>query len=513
MVLLRSIATVGGMTMVSRVFGFLRDILIAGTLGAGPVADAFFVAFRFPNLFRSLFAEGAFTAAFVPIFAGILESEGRARAVAFAQQAFSVLLWILLLFVVVVEMAMPLAITVLAPGFRTDPEKFDLAVTLSRIVFPYLLFVSLVALLAGVLNSLGKFAAAAAAPILLNLCMIAALLWLEPYAQTAGHALAWGVAVAGLVQFVWLWVVCARAGVPVRLPRPRLSPEVRTLLRRALPVALGAGIYQVNMMVNTMLASLLPVGAVSYLFYADRIHQLPIGVVGVAVGTALLPLMSRQLRAGHLAAAHHSQNRALEFSLLLTLPAATAMIVIAEPIIAALFQRGAFDAADARATASTLMALALGLPAYMLVKSLTPGYFARHDTRTPVKIAACTVMLNIALSLVLMGPLLYVGIALATSISAWANAIALAVILHRRGFLQFDARLSRRLPRTLAATAVMAGTLALVQWGLIDWLAGDQHHRVAALVLLVVSGLGSFALSAQLFGAAVWADIRALRRS
>jgi putative peptidoglycan lipid II flippase len=513
MVLLRSIATVGGMTMISRVFGFLRDILIAGTLGAGPVADAFFVAFRFPNLFRSLFAEGAFTAAFVPIFAGILESEGKARAAAFAQQAFSVLLWILLLFVVVVEMAMPLAITVLAPGFTTDPEKFDLAVTLSRIVFPYLLFVSLVALLAGVLNSLGKFAAAAAAPILLNLCMIAALLWLEPYTQTAGHALAWGVAVAGLVQFVWLWVVCARAGVPVRLPRPRLSPEVRTLLKRALPVALGAGIYQVNMMVNTMLASLLPVGAVSYLFYADRIHQLPIGVVGVAVGTALLPLMSRQLRAGHLAAAHHSQNRALEFSLLLTLPAATAMIVIAEPIIAALFQRGAFDAADARATASTLMALALGLPAYMLVKSLTPGYFARHDTRTPVKIAACTVMLNIALSLVLMGPLLYVGIALATSISAWANALALAVILHRRGFLKIDARLSRRLPRTLAATAMMAGTLILVQWGLNDWLAGDQHHRITGLTLLVAAGLASFVLGAQLFGAAAWADIRALRRS
>lgn len=513
MVLLRSIATVGGMTMISRVFGFLRDVLIAGTLGAGPIADAFFVAFRFPNLFRSLFAEGAFTAAFVPIFAGILEGEGKARAVAFAQQAFSVLLWILLLFVVIVEMAMPLAIIVLAPGFGADPEKFDLTVTLSRIVFPYLLFISLVALLAGVLNSLGRFAAAAAAPILLNLCMIAALLWLEPYTVTAGHALAWGVAAAGLIQFIWLWVACMRAGIPIRLPRPRLTPEVRTLMMRALPVALGAGIYQVNMMVNTMIASLLPVGAVSYLFYADRIHQLPIGVVGVAVGTALLPLLSRQLRAGHLSAAHYSQNRALELALLLTLPAAVAMAVIAEPITTALFQRGAFDVDDARATAVTLMALAVGLPAYMLVKTLTPAYFARQDTRTPVKIAACTVVLNIALNLVLMWPLLYVGIALATSLSAWANALALAVILYRRGFLKFDTRLSSRLPRTLAATAVMAGSLILVQWGLDDWLAGDQHQRIVALVLLVVIGLGSFALSAQVFGAAAWADLRALRRS
>ncbi len=513
MVLLRSIATVGGMTMISRVFGFLRDVLIAGTLGAGPVADAFFVAFRFPNLFRSLFAEGAFTAAFVPIFAGILEGEGKQRAVAFARQAFSVLLWILFLFVVVVEMTMPLAIMALAPGFTADPEKFDLTVTLSRIVFPYLLFISLVALLAGILNSLGRFAAAAAAPILLNLCMIAALLWLAPHAATAGHALAWGVAGAGVIQFLWLWIACVRAGVAIRLPRPRFTPAVRTLMTRALPVALGAGIYQVNMMVNTMIASLLPVGAVSYLFYADRIHQLPIGVVGVAVGTALLPLLSRQLRAGHTSAANYSQNRALELAFLLTLPAAAAMAVIAEPITMALFQRGAFDAEDARATAVTLMALALGLPAYMLVKSLTPAYFARQDTRTPVKIAACTVVLNIALNLVLMWPLLYVGIALATSLSAWANALALAIILYRRGFLEIDARLSSRLPRMLAATAVMAGTLTLVQWGLDDWLAGDQDQRIAALVLLVVVGLGTFALSAQQLGAAAWADLRALRRS
>lgn len=513
MVLLRSIATVGGMTMVSRVFGFIRDVLIAGVLGAGPVADAFFVAFRFPNLFRSLFAEGAFTAAFVPIFAGILEADGEAKARRFAEQAFSVLLWMLLVFVVAVEIAMPFAIMVLAPGFGDDPAKFALAVTFSRIVFPYLLFISLVALVAGVLNSLGRFAAAAATPILLNLFMIAAVLWLAPHAETAGHALAWGVAAAGVGQFVWLMIACGRAGVWLRLRRPRLTPQVRTLLKRAVPVAVGAGIYQVNMMVNTMIASVLPSGAVSYLFYADRIHQLPIGVVGVAVGTALLPLLSRQLRAGQDAAAHHSQNRALEFAILLTLPAAAAMMVIAEPIITTLFQRGAFTAADADATAATLIAMAVGLPAYMLVKSLTPGYFARHDTKTPVKIAAVTVVLNIVLNLVLMWPLLYVGVALATSLSAWANAVLLGVILYRRGHLKIDARLRARLPRMVLATVTMAAALALLEWGFAGWLDGDHGHRIAALAILVAGGLASFALCAQAFGAAGWADVRALRRS
>ena len=290
--LLRAITTVGGFTMMSRILGFVRDMLVAALLGAGPVADAFFVAFKFPNLFRRLFAEGAFAAAFVPLFAGKLESDGRDKAVAFAENALGILLISLAVFVAAIELAMPWVMHLIAPGFLDDPEKFSLTVLLTRITFPYLLFISLVSLVAGVLNSMGRFAAAAATPILLNLCLIGAILLLTPLLQSAGHALAWGVCIAGAVQFVWLYGALAREGVWLRLHRARITDDIRTLFRRALPVAVGAGIYQINLVIDTVIASLLPSGSISYLFYADRITQLPLGVVGVAVGTALLPLLS-----------------------------------------------------------------------------------------------------------------------------------------------------------------------------------------------------------------------------
>ncbi|TVR95383.1 MAG: murein biosynthesis integral membrane protein MurJ [Rhodospirillales bacterium] len=512
MILIRAIATVGGLTMVSRVFGFARDVLIAKILGAGPVADAFFVAFKFPNLFRRLFAEGAFSAAFVPIFAGLLEAEGKSRARVFAEQALSVLFWALLVMVAVMEIAMPLMMLVFAPGFAADPEKFDLTVVLARIAFPYLLLISLVSLLGGVLNSLGRFAAAAAAPILLNVCMILSILLLAPLTPTPGHALAWGVFAAGVVQLVWLYLACARAGMALRLPRPRITPEVKLLLRRAVPVAIGAGVYQLNLLVDTVLASFLPSGSISYLFYADRVVQLPLGVIGVAVGTALLPLLSRQLRAGHTAAAHYNQNRALEFACLLTLPAAAALLVIAEPIVSVLFQRGAFSVVEAQATAAALMAMALGLPAFMLVKALTPGFFARGDTATPVKIAAAAMAINVVCSVILMQFLLHVGIALAMAISAWVNAGALAVVLRRRGFLVIDARNKERLPRILFATAVMCGALWIAERAVGDWLAGDEVMRAMALALLVASGALAFAVTAQASGAAGLRDLRGLMR-
>ncbi|TVR83819.1 MAG: murein biosynthesis integral membrane protein MurJ [Rhodospirillales bacterium] len=512
MILIRAIATIGGLTMVSRVFGFARDVLIAKVLGAGPVADAFFVAFKFPNLFRRLFAEGAFSAAFVPIFAGILEAEGKSRARLFAEQALSVLFWALLVLVAVMEIAMPAVMLVFAPGFADDPEKFDLTVVLARIAFPYLLLISLVSLLGGVLNSLGRFAAAAAAPILLNICMILAVLLLAPLTPTPGHALAWGVFGAGVVQLLWLYGMCVRAGMALRLPRPRITPEVKLLLRRALPVAIGAGVYQLNLLVDTVLASFLPSGSISYLFYADRVAQLPLGVIGVAVGTALLPLLSRQLRAGHTAAAHYNQNRAIEFACLLTLPAAAALLVIAEPIVSVLFQRGAFTAAEAQATAAALTAMAVGLPAFMLVKALTPGFFARGDTATPVKIAAAAMAINVICSVILMQFLLHVGIALAMGISAWVNATMLGVVLRRRGFLVIDARSKERLPRILFATTVMAGALWIAERALAGWLAGDELMRAVALALLVASGVLVFAVSAQASGAAGLSDLRGLMR-
>lgn len=509
---LRAALTVGGLTMVSRVLGFARDILMAAILGAGGVADAFVVAFKLPNFFRRLFAEGAFNAAFVPIFSEILTRDGRAAARHFAEQALAVLIAILFVLVALFQIAMPVIMIGLAPGFRDDPVQFDLAVALTRLTFPYLLFISLVSLMGGLLNALGRFAAVAATPILLNLCLVGAMLVAAPHLPTAGHALAWGVAVAGMAQLVWLAFACRRAGMALRLRRPRLSPAVKRLLVRMMPLAIGAGVTQVNLLVDVFLATLLPSGSVSYLYYADRLNQLPIGVVGVAVGTALLPMLSRQLAAGETAAAGRSMNRAIEFAVLLTLPAAAALLVVPSELVTVLFQRGAFGAAESQATAFALMAYAAGVPAYVLVKVLGPGYFARHDTRTPVKIALVALAANVILNLILMVPLKHTGLALATAISAWLNTILLAYVLYRRGHLVVDARLRARLPRSLAASLVMAAVLwALAQW-LAAPLAGGDAQGIAALAVLVGGGLVVFALAAQLTGAARLGELRAMAK-
>ncbi len=513
MTLVRSAATVGGFTMISRLLGFLRDVLLAAILGAGPVADAFFVAFKLPNFFRRLFAEGAFNAAFVPLFSGLLSRRGPVAAKIFAGEALSVLLWALLVLVVSMQLAMPWVMLGLAPGFAKDPAKFDLAVQFTRATFPYLLFISLVSLFSGVLNAMGRFAAAAATPILLNICLIGALLGLARLTPTPGHALAWGVAVAGVVQFLWLVTACHRAGILPRLPRPRLTPGVRRLLRIMLPAALGAGVVQLNLLIDIIIASLLPSGSVSFLYYANRINQLPLGVIGVALGTALLPLLSRQLTAGDTAGAQDSQSRAVEFCLLLTIPAAAALVVAAHPIVDGLFGRGAFTPDVVSRTAWALAAYALGLPAYVLVKVLVPGYYARGDTATPVKYAVVALFVNLALNLALMIPLAHVGIALATAISAWVNAGLLAWGLSRRGMFDFDTRLQQRLLRILAASAVMAVALELAVVGLADAFAGGEVTRATALAALVVGGLSVFALAAHLLGATNLTEFpRKLRR-
>ncbi len=506
--LLRSILTVGGLTMVSRVLGFIRDILIAAIVGATGVGDAFFVAFKLPNLFRRLFAEGAFASAFVPIFAGKLEADGEAPARKFAEESLAVLFVLLAVVTALAEIAMPWLMRGLAPGFLDEPEKFDLTVWLTRITFPYLLFISLVSLLAGVLNSVGKFAAAAATPVLLNLSLIGFLLAAAPVLPSPAHALAWGVFAAGVVQLAWLYWAAARAGFALRLNWPRLTGDVRLLLRRILPVALGAGVYQVNLVIDMIIASLLPSGSISYLFFADRVTQLPLGVIGVAVGTALLPMLSRQLRAGDDAATMHSQNRALEFSLLLTIPAAIALAIIAGPIVAALFQRGAFTAEQASATAAALAVYAWGLPAYVLVKVLAPGFFARGDTRTPVIISVAAMAVNVGLSLALIGPFLHVGIAAATAVSSWLNAGALGFVLWRRGHFEPDARLKARAVRTIAAAAVMGAGLYWGSGALAGLAAGAELDRILGLAVLVGGGLAVFGLAAMVFGAARPADLR-----
>jgi len=508
--LLQSIVTVGVVTLASRVLGFIRDILIAAVLGAGIGADAFFVAFKMPNLFRRLFAEGAFSMAFVPMFAGRLEDEGLSAAKEFAEQALSVLICILLLFVVVLQISMPIVMLIFAPGFIVDPSKFNLAVELTRITFPYLLFVSVVSLMAGVLNSLGKFAAAAATPILLNLSLIGAILFLAPYMSSASHALAWGVSGAGVLQLIWLYGACGRQRIWLKVPRPHLTPCVRSLLKRMAPVAVGAGIYQVNLVIDTAIASLLSTGSISYLFYADRVNQLPLGVLGVAVGTVLLPMLSRQVRGGDNLGALYSQNRALEISLLIAVPAAIALAVIADPIIRVLFERGAFGSLETKATAAALGMYALGLPAYVMVKALAPGFFGREDTLTPVKIAIFCLFINLILNLILMGPYKHVGIAAATVVSSWVNAVFLAWVLFRRGHLIIDDRLIARFPGIILASLIMGVALYFADSLLAQNFIGSMSGGVFALAILVLGGMVIYGLLVLAFKVSSVEEIKSL---
>ncbi|WP_424810888.1 murein biosynthesis integral membrane protein MurJ [Roseococcus sp. YIM B11640] len=505
--MLRSIFTVGAWTMASRVLGFLRDMLIASKLGAGPMADAFFVALKLPNLFRRLFGEGAFNAAFVPAFAQALTQRGHAAAQMLAERMAMLLsLWLTLL-TVLGMVFMPWLMQVLAPGFSNDPAKFQLAVELTRITFPYLLLICLTALVSGVLNGLGKFAAAAAAPIFFNLLSMIALFALAPFVATPAHALAWGVTLSGIVQLGFVSWACARAGMALNLfHAPKLPPDVRMVLRRMGPGLIGAGVTQLNLAIDVIIASFLPAGAVSYLYYADRVAQLPLGVIGAAVATALLPLLARQIHAGQPLQAHRSINRAIEISLILAVPAAVALAVLALPILEALFQRGAFGAEEARLTSRALVAYSVGLPAFVLVKVFVPGFFARGDTATPVKVGICCVVLNLGLNLALMGPLLHVGVALSTSLAAWANALTLAFLLARRGQLVPDRRLRRAAPRLLGAAIAMGAALMALAW-----LLGPGPGLRGVVLLGLVCALGALVYfgAAQLSGGL---DLRDLRR-
>jgi putative peptidoglycan lipid II flippase len=500
--MLKSVVTVGGWTMASRILGFARDMLMAAMIGTGPVADAFFVANKLPNLFRRLFGEGAFNAAFVPEFSGLLAAEGPNEARQFAREAFSVMFFWLGALTILGEIFMPVVMTIFAPGFGADPAKFGLAVELARITFPYLMLICLAALVSGVLNGLDRFAAAAGAPVLYNLFAIGALLGLTPYVATVGHAAAWGVSVSGVVQLALLVWASGRAGMPVRIPRPRLTPRMRILLRRMAPGLIGASATQLNQVVDVIIASLLPAGTVSLLYYADRVQQLPLGVIGTAVGTALLPLLSRQVRGGEAQASHATLNRAIEYALLLTLPAALALAVSPFPIMWALFGRGAFDVESARLSAQSLTAYAVGLPAVVLLKVLAPGFFARGDTATPVRIGMITLAINFVLNLAMMVPLQHVGPPLATSLAAVFNVGALAVVLLRRGYMVPDAAMLRRIPRMLLAALAMAVTLWFAEAPLFSHAAAMQHGaKLFALAALVGLGCGVYAVAAQLLGA------------
>jgi putative peptidoglycan lipid II flippase len=521
MILYRAFATVGGLTLISRVLGFARDILIAAALGTGGVADAFFVAFRFPNLFRRLFGEGAFNAAFVPMYARKLEGDGPDEARRFAVTAMGGLAFVLVVLSAIAILAMPWLMVVLAPGFSSDPAKYDLSVSLTQIAFPYLFCMSLVALMSGVLNSHHRYWAAAAAPILLNIVLIGAILaaiYLGYAGEPgAGYVLAIGVAIAGIAQLAMLWFAVARAGISLRIGLPRWNDDMRQLVKLGIPGLIAGGITQINIVVGTVIASL-QAGAVSYLYYADRLYQLPLGIVGIAIGVVLLPELARKLRAGEREAVIDTQNRSLEFALALTLPAAVGLAVAAEPIISVLFERGAFTAADTPATAMALLAFSLGLPAFVMIKVFQPAFFAREDTATPMRFAAVNLVVNVIGSLTLFyafksaGLMPHVGIALATSFAAWINALMLWRSLAKSGEFRIDRRLLRNWIVIAGASLIMAAALVLAMPLLEPWLATSAPIWERALALGALVGGGLAVYLAIVFAGGV-ISLRQLRRA
>lgn len=518
MSLYRNFLNVGLMTTGSRILGFVRDALVAAVLGTGPAADAYLAAFRFPNLFRRLFAEGAFNTAFIPLFAKSIEQDGMEPAWLWAARIMSWLVAVVTVVTILVEIFMPWVLAPFVPGFLDDPAKYDLTVLLTRICFPYLMCMSLMAAYAAILNGLGRFTAASFAPILLNIVMIVFMaplvLWPNTDVQTAIW-IAIGTIAGGIAQLALVYAAIRRAGFVPRLQWPKFDAEVQRFWILAIPAVIAGGITQVNIFVGTIIASSAD-SAIAYLYYADRLYQLPLGIIGIAIGTVLLPELSRHLKGGRDVEADASQNQALLISMLLSMPAATALIALAQPIVAVLFQRGAFGATDTYETAQTMIWFSAGLPAYVLIRVLQPGFFAREDTRTPTVFAGISVVINIALSLLLFPSLKHVGIAVATSVAAWANAVLLGIWLGRRGHFQLPAEDWRR--HILIVVAALA--MAAILWGLSIPLApylspgAPLIVQLVALTALCVFGAALYFAAIHFSGAQPMGQLlRRLRRS
>ncbi len=504
------------MTLLSRFFGFLRDLVLANVLGAGPVADAFFVAFRLPNHFRAIFAEGAFNAAFVPTFNRVAAQGGREAALLFADYIFALLLMTQLALLALALLGMPVLVSLLAPGLSDDPFRYTLAIELTRITFPYLAFIALTVLISGVLNALGRFAAAAATAVLLNIAMIdAARCSPRGFSPTVGHAAAWGVVASGLLQFLLVAVDAFRQNAMMELRWPRFDEGVKRFWKAFVPATLGSAGVQIAVFADTIIASFLPQGVISALFYADRINQLPVGVVGIAVGTVLLSAMSQRIAAGDEEGAIAAQMRAIELTLLITFPCIAAfLLLLPEVIIRALFMHGAFTAADAARSGQALAAYSVGLAAFMLLKSLTVTFHARGDTKTPVYAMALAVAVNIATKVALMGPLQHVGLALGTSLGALVNVGALAFLGWRRGLLHLDAKARRTLPRLVLAFLVLVAALAGGLWVTRGLGGGASSYPdlVRLALMMVLGGFTYGGMLLALFGPGLLQDFKAARR-
>ena len=511
--LLKAGGTIGGLTLVSRILGFVREMIFARIMGAGMAADAFALAFLIPNLFRRLFGEGAFSQGFVPLFARRLDGKGgMEEAKRFAEEVQAVFLPILIVITSIFVVAMPAFVGVIGSGWRDDPQKFDLAVQLTRITFPYLIFISLVSLFSGILNSLTRFAAAAFAPALLNMALIAALLLVPGGGPATATAMAWAVVAGGVIQLALLIIATRRAGLTLKLLPPKMTPRVKELFVLILPATLGAGGYYISQLFYAYFATSLPQGSLVYLSQADRLNQLPLALVGSALGTAILPAISRHIGAGEDKQAANIQGRATELAMLLTIPAAVALCVAAGPIMTVLFEGGRFTQADADVSALVLSIIVAGLPAYVMIKVLAPGFFGRKDMWTPLWITVASLGVGVAANFVLVPRVGIAALAATTAGAAWINAIALYVILARRGHFRFEGWLVARLAKQLVAAALMGGAILLVQSAFSGFFAGSAGQRLLATAALVATGALAYFVIAWFSGAMDKDDLLILLR-
>lgn len=506
--------TVGMMTMASRILGFVRDMLLAAVLGTGPIAAVFIVALRIPNLFRRIFAEGAFNSAFVPLYNKKLEKSGEKAATQFAGEALSGLVLILLLLTAIFELFMPYLLGGIAWGFKADGDKYTLAVEFTRIMFPYLLFLSVMALIAGILNSFQKFAVAALVPILLNIILVSVILVLVLFniidQEVVARTLSYAVAFAGFAQAAAIWIYCKKQGHLPWLVRPTFNADIKQLLKLGVPGIIAGGITQINIVIGTGIASSYA-GAVGYLYYADRLYQLPLGVVGVAVGVVLLPSLTRAFTGQNQAQANDLQNRALEFSMMLTIPAMVVLLMNAEVIVSVLFERGRFNADATIETAFALRAFCVGLPAFVAVKVFSPGFFANQDTKTPMYYGIATIVLNTVLSLIFAQYWQHIGIAVATSIAAWVNVFLLAFTLWMRGKFLLDFKCIKTLPMIVIASLLMGGVVYITAQYFAVWLSPQTNDlwRGITTILIIIEGLVTYGLFLHFTKALTFTEMKA----
>lgn len=493
MQIIKSGFTIGFFTFISRIFGYIRDILIASYLGLH--ADSFAVAFRLPNTFRSLFAEGAFSSAFVPMFSSKLASTSQEDALKFASRVFSLLTLIVAFFVTLMLFFMHDVVSVLAPGFIAHPYKMELTVTLSYFTMPYLFFIALASLYVGVLNSCGKFAIASSMPIVLNLVMILAIKFLTPLSETPSHALSYGVFIAGIFQLLIISYAAHKASIQINFVKITIDEDMKKMFKNMLPAIVGSGVVQINLAIDTIIASFID-GAPSILYFADRLNQFPLAIIGTALGTVLLPTLSRYVREENLEQANKVQNKALEVSLFLTIPCALALALIGNSLVSFLFEHGNFSSEDSNKVAGALAALAFGLPAFVMVKIFTPRYFAEYDTVTPVKISAFCIILNVIISLSLIRFISYLGIAIATGVSAWVNVCLLYHFQAKRSMFTVDKSLKHKICKIIFASTIMAFVLILFEWFISNTIFTSNLKKISLFAFEIVMGMLAYFVSA-----------------